>query len=138
MAEVSGMAGTTSARGALGRFGEELAAQHLQTLGMTILARNWRCRSGELDIVARDGDTLVVCEVKTRRGVGFGGPLESVTPRKAARLRQLAVAWLTEHAATRVDTTEGTRGYTAIRFDVVAILHHKEDGPTIEYVRGAF
>ncbi|MCL6549815.1 MAG: YraN family protein [Acidothermus cellulolyticus] len=132
------MAGTASARGALGRFGEELAAQHLQTLGMTILARNWRCRSGELDIVARDGDTLVVCEVKTRRGVGFGGPLESVTPRKAARLRQLAVAWLTEHAATRVDATDGTRGYTAIRFDVVAILHHKEDGPTIEYVRGAF
>lgn len=55
------------ARQALGRYGEELAARRLAEAGMTVIARNWRCRSGEIDIVARDGDALVVCEVKTRR-----------------------------------------------------------------------
>ncbi|MGW2993823.1 YraN family protein, partial [Streptomyces sp. NPDC001193] len=59
------------ARQALGRYGEELAARRLAEAGMTVIARNWRCRSGEIDIVARDGDALVVCEVKTRRAGEF-------------------------------------------------------------------
>ena len=77
-----------SDRGGLGRYGEEVAAEHLVAAGLTIVARNWRCREGEVDIVALDGDVLVMCEVKTRRGVGFGTPLDAVTPAKAARLRR--------------------------------------------------
>ena len=76
-----------SVRGqALGDYGERIAAAHLIAAGMTILDRNWRCPEGEIDIVARDGDALVVCEVKTRRGNGFGGPLEAINPVKAQRL----------------------------------------------------
>ena len=78
------------AKDALGAYGERVAAAHLVAAGMTVLDRNWRCPIGEIDIVARDGDVLVVCEVKTRRGDGFGHPLEAVTARKAARLRRLA------------------------------------------------
>ena len=62
-----------------------------------MLDRNWRCDAGEIDLVLRDGDALVVCEVKTRRGDAFGSPLEAVTARKAARLRRLAARWMEEH-----------------------------------------
>ncbi|WP_258544126.1 YifB family Mg chelatase-like AAA ATPase [Streptomyces ipomoeae] len=80
-----------NARGALGRYGEELAARRLTEAGMTVLERNWRCgRTGEIDIVARDGDALVVCEVKTRRAGAFEHPMAAVTPTKADRLRGLA------------------------------------------------
>ena len=87
-----------NARKALGRYGEDLAARRLREAGMTVLERNWRCAEGEIDIVARDGDALVVCEVKTRaRGAGtFEHPMAAVTPAKAARLRRLAARWLTE------------------------------------------
>lgn len=92
---------------AVGRFGEELAAKHLRTTGMVILDRNWTCRFGEIDIVARDGDTLVICEVKTRTGTSHGTSRESVGSAKAARLRKLANAWLAERrlspAAVRID-----------------------------------
>ena len=67
------------AKDALGRYGEDVAARHLLSEGFVVLDRNWRCDVGEIDIVARDGDTLVVCEVKTRSGTGFGSPLEAVT-----------------------------------------------------------
>jgi putative endonuclease len=94
-------------RAALGAFGEELAAQHLTSRGMVLLDRNWRCDLGEIDLVARDGNVLVICEVKTRRGAGFGTPEEAVTRAKAARLRRLAARWLAEHpvspAALRID-----------------------------------
>ena len=76
------------AKDALGRYGEDVAARHLAEAGLVVLERNWRCREGEIDIVARDGDVLVVCEVKTRRDTAYGSPLEAVTPRKAARLRR--------------------------------------------------
>lgn len=84
--------------GKLGAAGEEVAARHLEAAGMRILARNWRCSSsdvrGELDILARDGDCLVVCEVKARRGPRTAYPLEAVTPRKLRQLRRLASAYL--------------------------------------------
>ncbi len=80
--------GGDSARAALGKYGEDLAARRLVDAGFSLLDRNWRCRDGEIDIVARDGDVLVVCEVKTRRDVGFGTPLEAVTPAKAGRKRR--------------------------------------------------
>ena len=83
-----------------GRLGEDLAAAHLVGQGLVVLDRNWRCEIGELDIVARDGDDLVVCEVKTRSTRLFGDPLEAVTAVKAARLRRLAARWVTEHEVT--------------------------------------
>ena len=102
----------------LGRTGEELARRWLERRGCTVLDRNWRCRTGEIDLVAQDGDDLVVVEVKTRRSLRTGHPAEAVTPRKLARLRLLAGLWLAEHEVRAA----------GVRVDVVAIwLPH--DGP---------
>lgn len=80
----------------LGRYGEEVAARKLAEGGLTILERNWRCAEGELDIVALDGDTLAVCEVKTRSERGFQQPTEAIDHSKAERLQRLAERWLSE------------------------------------------
>ena len=88
--------------------------RYLRERGMEVLERNWRCEHGEVDVVARDGDCLVICEVKTRRGAGFGEPVEAVTFAKAKRLRRLAAAYLAGHA-------EGGRA-AQVRVDVVGIL----------------
>ncbi|MFJ5233442.1 YraN family protein [Kitasatospora sp. NPDC088391] len=80
----------------LGRYGEEVAARRLAEGGLCILERNWRCAEGELDIVALDGDTLAVCEVKTRSEHGFQQPSEAIDQTKADRLRRLAERWLAE------------------------------------------
>lgn len=82
---------------AVGQHGEDLACEHLEQRGWELLDRNWRCASGEIDIVARQGDCVVFCEVKTRRSQRFGSPVEAVTPAKAARLRRLAGEWLRAH-----------------------------------------
>ncbi|MDQ3763841.1 MAG: YraN family protein [Actinomycetota bacterium] len=112
----------------LGRRGEDLAADYLAGTGLVVLSRNWRCREGEVDLVATDGERLVVCEVKTRSGTGYGEPSECVTPAKAARIRRVAAAWL---RAYRV-------GWCEIRFDVLAVLC-PQDGPvTMEHLPGAF
>lgn len=81
-------------RRGLGRRGEDLAARHLTDLGYKIVARNWRCDAGELDLVALDGDSLVCVEVRTRRGRVLGTPEESITPVKQERLLTLAQAFL--------------------------------------------
>lgn len=99
---------------ALGRYGEALAVRYLREQGMEVLDRNWRCEHGEVDVVARDGDCLVICEVKTRRGCGFGEPVEAVTFAKAMRLRRLAAAYLAGRG-------EGARA-AQVRVDVVGIL----------------
>lgn len=96
----------------LGTYGEQLAAQHLVQAGMVLLDRNWRGSGGELDLVLRDGRTLVICEVKTRSSTAFGSPLEGVTPAKAARLRRLAGQWMTAHGLRVPD----------VRIDLVGIL----------------
>ena len=114
------------AKDALGRYGEDVAARHLADTGLVVLERNWRCPLGELDIVARDGDVLVVCEVKTRRSLAYGSPLEAVTPVKAARLRRLAAHWLAER---------GVRP-AAVRFDVVGVLQNGRGAAEIQHVRG--
>jgi putative endonuclease len=114
-------------RNAVGQYGEDLAARYLAAQGFAILERNWRCELGEIDIVAREGDTLVVCEVKTRRGLNYGSPLESITYRKLTTLRKLAGRWLQTHQLQPA----------AIRIDVVAVLFDHNSPPSVDHVRGA-
>ena len=122
-----------AARGELGKFGEQVAVDHLVAHGLTVLERNWRCRDGEVDIIAVEGAVLVMCEVKTRRGIGFGTPLDAVTPAKAARLRRLASRWLADQRA--ID--ESVR-YAEVRFDVVSVLWPRFGRMQVEHLRAAF
>ncbi|MBA0051821.1 YraN family protein [Streptomyces sp. AJS327] len=117
---------------ALGRYGEQLAERWLRQTGMTILDRNWHCVEGEIDIVARDADAVVVCEVKTRRPGPYGSPSAGVSPLKAARLHTLANRWLTERWLTRHHTPP-TGG---IRIDLVGITLPRRGAPRVEHVRG--
>lgn len=89
---------STDFRRTVGQEGERLAAEHLERLGFTVVARNYRTRFGELDLVAFDGHTLVFCEVKARRDFGGGGvmPLEAVGPAKQRRVRRMAMRYLAE------------------------------------------
>lgn len=87
----------------LGQWGEAVAATHLQAKGLRILARNWRCRQGEIDLVAQDGPELVFVEVKTRRGRSQGTPEEALTPRKAKQLLRLGQLYLAKHDLDDVD-----------------------------------
>ena len=117
------------AKDVLGSYGEELAAQHLVAAGMQLLDRNWRCREGELDLVARDRDvTIVFCEVKTRSSVVFGDPAEAVGPVKARRLRTLAGRWLEAHPG----------GGRPLRFDVVSVVRSRGQAPVVRHLRAAF
>jgi putative endonuclease len=111
---------------ALGAYGERLAARHLTGLGMIVLDRNWRCDQGEIDLVLRDGDELVICEVKTRTSDACGSPHEAVTPTKLARLRRLAAQWLAEHDVHPDD----------VRIDLVAVLRPRRGPSEIDHVRG--
>lgn len=122
------MAATTPSR--LGRIGEHLAARHLERAGYRIVERNWRPPDpglrGELDIVARDGDVLVFCEVKTRRGEHAGGPLAAVTPAKVAQLRRLVGCYLAASPSSEA----------AIRIDVVGVCWPASGGrASIEHIR---
>lgn len=119
---------STAAKDVLGRRGEDLAAEHLCARGCEVLERNWRRREGELDLVARDGPRLLVVEVKTRSGTGFGLPAEAVTRVKAARIRRLAAAWLAEDG----------RRFDEVRFDVVAVLLPPGAPASVEHYEGAF
>jgi putative endonuclease len=110
----------------LGSYGERVAARRLVEGGMVLLDRNWRCELGEVDLVLRDGDVLVFCEVKTRSSAAYGHPLEAVTPVKGERLRQLAVRWVEEHG---VDPPE-------IRIDLVGVLLADRGAAEVEHVQG--
>ena len=109
-------------RAEIGARGEQLAVDHLEALGMRILVRNWRCRYGELDVIATDasGRTVVFVEVKTRTGDGFGGLAEAVTPDKVRRIRRLAALWLAQQE----------RRFGALRIDVVGV--RLQGGRTLE------
>jgi putative endonuclease len=107
-----------------GRAGEDRAAAWYVAAGYEVVARNWRCRQGELDLVAVKGRTYVFCEVKTRRTDAFGVPATAVTPAKQARIRRLAALWLSEQARGRA---------RVLRFDVVGILAGE-----LEVIEGAF
>ncbi len=114
------------AKDAVGRYGERVAARFLQDAGMEILERNWRCRAGELDLVARDGAVLVFCEVKTRSSTAYGDPAEAVGREKSARLRRLAAAWLDEQ----------TDRFPEVRFDVVSVLRRPAGAAHVDHFRG--
>jgi putative endonuclease len=111
----------------LGDHGEDLAAAALKRQGYKILERNYVTPLGEIDLVARQGQTLVVVEVKTRRGSRFGAPQEAVHPGKQVRLRRLADYYLKAKRLT---------GAT-VRFDVVAVTM-TETEPQVEIIPGAF
>lgn len=116
---------------ALGRWGEQLAVERLQAKGYTILERNVRFRTAELDIVAQDGDVLVFIEVRTRRGTRWGTAAESITWRKRQKLREAALCYLEQRRQQRC---------VPIRFDVVCVTmaDGREDTPQIEHVINAF
>jgi len=118
----------TRVRRAVGAYGERLAERHLTDLGLVVLARNWRCADGEVDLILREGDDVVFCEVKTRRSDRFGPPAEAVGARKVLRLRRLAARWLAESA---VHPRE-------VRFDVVSVLPQARGAARIEHIRAAF
>ena len=111
-------------RKATGRSGENIAAQHLEQQGYTILERNYRLRIGEVDIIARDGEYLVFIEVKTRRSRKFGSPFEAVDVRKQQKIVKIASAYL-----------QGKE--RPVRFDVVAV-HLNEKDVRVEVLKNAF
>lgn len=113
----------TARRQALGAAGEAQAARWYQAHGYTVLARNWRCRQGELDLVLSRGGLVVFCEVKTRTSDAFGAPMEAVTRTKQVRLRALAATWI-EQAAVRP---------REVRFDVASVLAGQ-----LDVIEGAF
>jgi putative endonuclease len=108
----------------LGTSGEELVAGWYQARGYRVLARNWRCQRGELDIVVGRGALVVFCEVKTRTSDAFGVPAEAVTRTKQARLRKLGAEWLEQ---------AGGRGVDEVRFDVASVL-----AGDVEVIEAAF
>ncbi|MFM8563023.1 MAG: YraN family protein [Acidimicrobiia bacterium] len=111
---------------ALGARGEQLVAEWYAEHGYQVVDRNWRCRAGEIDIVARGDRSIVFCEVKTRASDRFGSPALAVGHAKQSRLRRLAAIWLTHH-----------RARTPVRFDVACVVWGA-DGPSIEVIEGAF
>ena len=119
----------TESKQQLGVRGEDLACAELQRQGMQVLERNWRCRLGEIDIVAAeagaDGLTLVFCEVKCRSGLGFGHPLEAITFSKMRTLRQLAALWMREHQVRA----------SAIRLDAIGVVLAAGQEPSLTHVR---
>lgn len=110
----------------LGRRGEAVAADWLEEQGYEILARNWRCASGELDLIARLGRVTAFVEVKTRSSVAFGHPFEAITAEKAARLRRLAAEWCRAHGPVRGET----------RIDAIAVLDAWNATPSVEHRAG--
>lgn len=115
----------------LGSWGEQLAAEYLEGLGWQVVARNWRCEIGELDLVALQPicgslPVAVAVEVKSRSGVGFGDPLESITFAKQRRLNQLAALW-------RRGFAEPVSG---LRVDAIGVVRERGQAPQLRHVRG--
>jgi len=118
----------SDSRKKLGDRGEDAAVAYLERAGMTVVERNWRCSAGEIDVIALDGDELVLCEVKTRRTASKGTPDEAVTPAKQRRYARLAAAYI-QHAGLQEPK---------VRFDVVSILVISEDRALLRHHRAAF
>jgi len=116
--------GTTEARRRLGQVGEAAVADWYVANGYEILARNWRCREGEIDLIVVRSRVVVFCEVKSRSSEAFGAPVEAVTRDKQRRIRRLAARWLHGDTAIRP---------RSIRFDVAGVLRGE-----VEILEGAF
>jgi putative endonuclease len=119
---------TTLTRAEIGAIGEQLAVDHLKSLGLRVLERNWRCRYGELDVIAADDATRVVVfvEVKTRTSEQFGGVAQAVTPDKVRRLRRLAGLWLASQDGS----------WAALRIDVIGVRIGRRRSPEITHLQG--
>lgn len=115
-------------RQALGRTAEDVAARHLERIGLRVLERNVRSRQGELDLVCRDGDVVVFVEVKCRRATWGDGPAAAVSWQKQRRLARLALAYLKRHGLS------GSR----CRFDVVAVTLEASGRHHVRHLPGAF
>lgn len=120
------MTTTAASKQAMGRYGEDVAERHLTGQGLVVLDRNWRCAEGEIDLVLRDGATLVVCEVKTRQDDAFGTPHQAITAAKLDRLKRLAERWTSER---------GLRP-AGIRIDLVAVRRPRRGPAHVDHVRG--
>ncbi len=118
----------TQSRAEIGAMGEQLAVDYLERLGLRVLARNWRCRYGELDVIAADDNAraVVFVEVKTRTGDKFGGVEQAVTPTKVRRLRRLAGLWLAQQQGS----------WAAVRIDVITIRIGRRRTPEITHIQG--
>ncbi|QGF24900.1 YraN family protein [Raineyella fluvialis] len=122
----------TRDRQALAVAGEDLAVATLEAAGLIVVARNWRCRAGEVDVFAVGvgadgaGPVLVACEVKTRVGYDFGDPLEAITPQKITRMRAVTTAFLMEQP----------RGYAQVRFDAIGIVITGDEPACITHLEG--
>lgn len=114
----------TAGRQATGRWGEAQTARWYEGQGYTVLARNWRVPGGELDLIVARGREIVFCEVKSRSSTAFGPPAEAVTAGKQARIRRLALRWL----------SDDHRSWEAIRFDVACVVR----GQLTEVIESAF
>ena len=114
-------------RAEIGTFGEQLAVEHLTAEGLRVLDRNWRCRYGELDVIAADSAarTAVFVEVKTRTSEVFGGVEQAVTPDKVRRLRRLAGLWLPGQDGS----------WAAVRIDVIGVRIGRQRNPEITHLR---
>jgi putative endonuclease len=117
----------TWTRAEIGALGEQLAVQHLEAMGLTVLERNWRCRFGELDVIALDEAARVVVfvEVKARTTDRFGGVAYAVTPDKVRRLRRLAGLWL----------AGGGRSWSGVRIDVIGVRFGRTRVPEITHLQ---
>lgn len=118
----------TDSRAEIGSFGEQLAVEYLTRTGLRVLERNWRCRYGELDVIAADDTTgtVVFVEVKTRTGDQFGGVAQAVTAAKVRRLRRLAGVWLSRQSIS----------WAGLRIDVVTIRIGRRRTPEITHIQG--
>ena len=118
----------TESRAEIGALGEQLAVDYLGQLGLRVVVRNWRCRYGELDIIAADdaARAVVFVEVKTRTGDQFGGVEQAVTPAKVRRLRRLAGLWLAQQRGS----------WATVRIDVIAIRIGRRRTPEITHIQG--
>ena len=118
---------TSWTRAEIGALGEQLAVDHLTSLGLHVMARNWRCRYGELDIIAADegSRTAVFVEVKTRTSDHFGGVAQAVTPEKVRRLRRLAGLWLASQDAS----------WSVVRIDVIGVRIGRQRNPEISHLQ---
>ena len=120
------------AKDGLGKYGEQVAVNHLVAAGYELIDRNWRCDDGELDgeidVIARRDGVLTFVEVKTRSSVAFGEPAEAVGRDKVRKIRELATVWLRRHPQEHSD----------ISFDVMSVLHPAKGAAQVTHLRQAF